>query len=238
MYSVEELTAGNHTRERMGLLYGLTGEGKTTSVDHAIDKTNGIALRAKVCWTATGMLAELATELRCPEKIRKSNRAGIMLESIITHLNENPCPLFIDEIDRLTVHYNRTNGEKIMELFRDIHDTVKIPVILVGEENSAINIQENGRFARRISQWIEFKGIDLDDCRTVADTVCEVAVADDLLEHLYQESGANVGRIIVGLDAIERHGKALERTELNLATWGNKALFFDQPSFTRKRGKR
>lgn len=236
--AVRELTEGSHTRERMALLYGLPGEGKTTSIDHAIDKTNGIALRAKVCWTTTGMLAELASELRCPEKIRKSNRAGVMLESIISHLNENPCPLFIDEIDRLTTHYNRTNGEKIMELLRDIHDTVKIPVVLVGEENSAINIQGNGRFARRISQWVEFKGIDLDDCRTVAGTVCEVSISDDLLEHLYQEAGANVGRVVIGLDAIERHGKALDRTELNLATWGNKALFFDQPTFARKRGKR
>jgi len=236
--AVRELTDGSHTTERMALLYGLPGEGKTTAIDHAIDKVNGIALRIKMFSTDLTLLSELAHELRCPEKIRKSNRKSIVFESVAERLNSNPCPIFIDEIDRLVMPHNRTNGEKIMELLRDVHDELKIPVVLVGEENSAVAIQENGRFARRVSQWIEFKGIDLDDCRTVAHTVCEVTVADDLLTHLYQESEANIGRIIIGLDGIERHGKAIDRTEIDLATWGDRALFFDQPTFTRKKVKR
>lgn len=238
LYAVEGLMAGNHATERMALLYGLPGEGKTTAIDHAIDKVNGIALRVKMFSTELSVLSELAHELRCPEKIRKSNRKSVIFESVAERLCANPCPLFIDEIDRLVMPHNRTNGEKIMELLRDIHDELKIPVVLVGEENSAVAIQENGRFARRISQWCEFKGIDQDDVRIVADTVCEVAVADDLLSHLYQASEANIGRIIIGLDAIERHGKAIDRTNLDLATWGDKALFFDQPTFTRKKVKR
>jgi DNA transposition AAA+ family ATPase len=238
LFAVEELTNGSHARERMALLYGLPGEGKTTAIDHAIDKANGIALRIKMFSTDLTLLSELAHELRCPEKIRKSNRKSIIFESVAERLCGSPCPLFIDEIDRLVMAHNRINGEKIMELLRDIHDELRVPVVLVGEENSAVAIQENGRFARRISQWVEFKGIDLDDCRTVADTVCEVAVADDLLTHLYQASEANIGRIIIGLDAIERHGKAIERAEIDLATWGDKALFFDQPTFARKKAKR
>lgn len=238
LYAVEELTSGSHARERMGLLYGLPGEGKTTAIDYAIDKANGIALRIKMFSTDLSLLSELAHELRCPEKIRKSNRKSIVFENVAERLCNNPCPLFIDEIDRLVMPHNRVNGEKIMELLRDIHDELKVPVVLVGEENSAVAIQENGRFARRISQWVEFKGIDLDDCRTVADTVCEVAVADDLLTYLYQESESNIGRIIIGLDAIERHGKAIGRAEIDRDTWGNRALFFDQPTFSRKKGKR
>jgi SpoVK/Ycf46/Vps4 family AAA+-type ATPase len=236
--AVRELTNDNHGRERMALLYGVPGEGKTTSIDYAIDKTYGIALRAKLFWTESSVLSELASELRCPEKIIKSNRKDVKWASVIEHLNNNPCPLFIDEVDRLIMPSNRNNGEKIMELLRDIHDQVKVPVVLVGEENSAINIKENPRFARRISQWVEYKGIDLEDARIVADTICEVSVADDLIEHLYRQSAANIGRIIVGLDAIERHCKAFEVTTLNLAAWGNAELFFDEPTFSRKRGKR
>ena len=235
--AVRTLTDSPHGIERMGLLYGLPGEGKTTSIDHVIDKTNGIALRAKRCWTTTSMLAELCTELRTPEKIRRSNRSAIMVVSAIEHLNVCPRPIFIDEIDHLFVPHNQRNGTNILETLRDIYDLVKVPVILVGEENSAINIQENGRFARRITQWVEFKGIDQDDARIVANTVCEVGIGDDLLTHLYQEAGANVGRIIVGIDAIERHGKALDIGEVDRATWGDRALFFDQPSYARKRGR-
>lgn len=235
--AVRTLTDSPHGIERMGLLYGLSGEGKTTSTDFVIDKTDGIALRAMRCWTVTSMLASLATELRCPEKIRRSNRASVMVNSIIEHLNDRPRPLFIDEVDHLLNPHNLRTGTAILETLRDVYDSVKIPVILVGEENSAINIQENGRFARRITQWVEFKGIDQDDAQIVADTVCEVGIADDLLTHLYQEAGANVGRIIVGIDAIERHGKALELKTVDRAAWGDKALFFDQPAFARKRGR-
>lgn len=235
--AVRSLKESPHGIERMGLLYGLAGEGKTTSVDHVIDKTDGIALRAKRCWTVTAMLAELATELRCPEKIKRSNRAAVMVNSIIEHLNTHPRPLFCDEIDHMFAPHNRTRGTDILETLRDIYDTVKVPVILVGEENSAINIQENGRFARRITQWVEFKGIDSEDARTVAETCCEVGIADDLLAHLYQEAGANVGRIIVGINAIERHGKSLGMKEVDLSTWGERPLFFDAPVFARKRGR-
>ncbi len=237
LLAVRALTAGQHGHERMGLLYGSPGEGKTTTIDHAIDKVNGIALRAKMCWTSTGMLSELATELRLPEKIRRSNRANVMINSIIEALNNNPRPIFIDEVDRLVMAHNRTNGDKIMESLRDIHDLVGIPVILVGEEESAVNIQLNGRFARRITQWVEFKGIDRDDARTVSDTVSEVGITDDLLDHLYREAGANIGRIIIGIGNIERHGKALNLGEVNLSAWGDKALFFDAPVFARRRSR-
>jgi Cdc6-like AAA superfamily ATPase len=222
----------------MSVWSGVNGSGKTTTIDHVIDKTNGIALRIKIFSSELSILSDLATELRCPDKIKKSNRKSVIYSSIIEKLNDNPCPLFIDEVDRLLMPSNRHNGEKIMELLRDIHDEVKVPIIFVGEENSALAIQENGRFARRVTQWVEFKGIDIQDARTVADTVCEVAVADDLLKHLHQESAANIGRIIIGLDAIERHGKAINRTDIDLATWGDKKFFYDQPSYTRKRGKR
>ena len=235
--AVNTLKESPHGIERMGLLYGLSGEGKTTSIDHCIDKADGISLRVMRSWTMTSMLAALATELRCPEKIRRCNRSSVMTNSIIEHLNDNPRPLFVDEIDHLFVPHNMRNGMNILETIRDIYDSVKVPVILVGEENSAINIQENGRFSRRITQWVEFKGIDQDDARIVADTVCEVEIADDLLSHLYQAAGANVGRIIVGIDGIERHGKALGLKAVDLATWGDKALFFDQPAFARKRGR-
>lgn len=238
LHAVNTLTASPHGIERMALLYGLSGEGKTTSVDYVIDRTDGLSLRAKRCWTMTSMLSELATELRCPEKIRRTNRAAVMVNSIIEHLNDRPRPLFVDEIDHLFAPHNRSKGTDILETIRDIYDSVKVPVILVGEENSAINVQENGRFARRITQWVEFKGIDLEDARTVADTISEVKVSEDLITHIYQEAQANIGRIIVALDAIERHGKAVGLSEIDLKAWGSKALFFDQPVFARKGLKR
>ncbi|MBK5274587.1 MAG: ATP-binding protein [Desulfuromonadales bacterium] len=237
LFAVNTLNSSSHGTERMGLLYGMPGEGKSCTADWCIDKTDGIVIRAKRCMTMTSFLQELATELRCPEKTRRSNRSAVIIDSVIEHLNERPRPLFVDEIDTFFSPHNLKNGNNILETIRDIHDSVSVPILLIGEENSAINVQENSRFARRVTQWIELKGIDLEDTKTVATTICEATVADDLLDHLYQEAGGNIGRIVIALDAIERHCKAAGVAEMDVKEWSGKALFFDQPAFARKRGR-
>jgi len=235
-YSARILANSAHGIERMGLVSGVPGEGKSVAMDFVVDQMDGISLRIMQCTTVTSLLASLATELRVSEKIRKSNRTAVLFQAVIDHLNERPRIIFVDEIDRVFAGANQRNGNNIIEILRDVHDVAHIPLILVGEENSAIAIQESGRFARRITQWVNFSGIDRDDARIVADTVAEVRIADDLLDHLYAEAGANIGRVIVGIDALERHGKDAGLEEVTLETWGNGALFFDQKNF-RKRGR-
>jgi len=221
-YAVHTLMNSPHGIERMGLLYGFSGEGKTTTVDYLIDQTDGISLRAMRGWTPTWMLSTLCAELRLSEKIRHSNRKQIMHEAIVAQLSERPRPIFIDEIDHLFAAHNSRNGSDILECLRDIYDTVKAPVLLVGEENSAVAIQDSCRFARRITQWVEFRGIDRADARILADTVGEVRISDDLLDYLYDEAGANVGRMVLPptKDGPTRHRKVnpLDRCRSMTAT--------------------
>ena len=96
-------------------------------------------------------------------------------------------------------------------------------------------LQRCGRLARRITSWVEFKGIDLEDSRIVADTLCEVRVADDLIAHLHKEAKANIGRIVVGLSRIERVGLTSGVETVSLADWRDRPLFFDQPNFRKRR---
>jgi len=43
--------------------------------------------------------------------------------------------------------------------------------------------------------------------------------------------------MVVGIDGIERFGTSATLAEVNRAAWGDRALFFDQPAFARKRGR-
>ena len=101
-------------------------------------------------------------------------------------------------------------------------------------EEMARKVQTNGRFARRITQWVEFRGISLKDARTLADTVCEVAVEDDLLTRLHEASKANIGRMTTGLSRIERLAKFNKIESMSLDVWGDRPFFFDQPNFRRR----
>ena len=137
-------------------------------------------------------------------------------------------PIFIDETDYLFRRWD------VLDVLRDIYDLSGCPVVLIGEEQMARKIQSRGKFARRITRWIEFSGIDIADTQVLVKTVCEVAVADDLLFHLHKSARSNIGRMVVALGSIESFGKSTGISPVTLADWGDRPLFYDEPKFTRK----
>jgi len=210
--------------EGMGLLWGEPGEGKTTIVAYAANTMDGIFLRANACWTVTSMLGALVTELGGAPRARRA----AMIDDISQRLMGQERVIFVDEADYL---FRQT---EMLDTLRDIYDLTGAAVVLIGMERIARTIQDSGRFARRITQWIEFKGVDLNDARVLADTVCEVKLADDLLAHLHHEAKANVGRMVVGLSRIERMAKTSELETVTLDDWADRPLYFDQPKFRKR----
>lgn len=211
--------------EGMGLLWGRPGEGKTTIIAHTANEMDGLYLRANAGWTVTSMLQALVRELGGVS----GNRRSPMMNFCFEKLRGGSRPIFIDEADYL---FRQT---EMLDALRDVYDETGSPVILIGMEDIARTIQNNGRFARRITAWVEFKGIDRDDARTVADAVCDVALEDDLLDHLHHEAGANIGRMIVGLSRIERFAKTSGLATVNRTAWNERELFYDQPNFNKAR---
>jgi len=210
--------------EGMGLLWGHPGEGKSTTIAYATNTLNGIFLRVNACWTVTSLLGALMVELGQPS----GRFRAPMVDASVRCLMEQPRPIFIDEADYLL------RQTDMLDVMRDIYDITGSPVILIGMEEMARKVQTNGRFARRITQWVEFRGISLKDARTLADTVCEVAVEDDLLTRLHEASKANIGRMTTGLSRIERLAKFNKIESMSLDVWGDRPFFFDQPNFRRR----
>ncbi|MDQ5987993.1 MAG: hypothetical protein CSYNP_03746 [Syntrophus sp. SKADARSKE-3] len=194
---------------------------------YANNQTDGVYLRANRGWTMTSLLEALIRELDGVPMRRRS----VMIDWITVKLAEKERVIFIDEADYLL------KQDDMLDVMRDIYDLTGSPVILIGMEEIARKIQQNGRFARRITQWLEFQGIDLDDARITADSLCDVSLADDLVEHLHKESRANIGRMVIGLSRIESFGKTNGLSLVSLSEWGDRPLFYDQPVFRRQRGR-
>lgn len=212
--------------EGMGLLYGRPGEGKSTVVAYAVNTSDGVFLRANACWTVSSMLGALVRELG----LAPQNRRADMVEAAAERLSATPRPIFVDEADYLL------RQTEMIDSLRDLYDLTGCPVVLIGMEDIARKIASNGRFARRITQWVEFAGVDREDARTLASTVCEVEVADDLVEHLHSEAKANVGLMVVGLSRIETLGKTSRLPVVDRKTWGKRELFYGQPTFSKAKG--
>lgn len=199
----------------MALVHGYSGAGKTTAITWLCNRTKGVYVRALRMWTPNSMLAKVMGEL----KSARLNSNAAMVEFIASKLMEQDRPLFVDEAD-----YLLSDGAMI-ETLRDIHDISGAPVVLVGMKGIELKFKSRPQLERRISHWVEFLPSDLEDARTLADTVCEVKLDDELLERLYNETSGSVGLMVVGMSRIEALAKANGWKAVGSNQWGDRKLF-------------
>lgn len=199
----------------MALVHGYTGAGKTTAITALVNTTRGVYVRAMRTWTPNTMLGRIVTELQGAPM----GRNAAMVDYIVSQLQEQNRPLFVDEADYLVAHSD------MIETLRDIHDLSEQPVVMVGMEGIERRLAMRPQLARRISHWVEFLRSDLADARAVTDAVCEVGVDDELLARLHAESGGSVGLMVVGLARIEQLARANGWARVDAAQWGERKLF-------------
>lgn len=199
----------------MCLVHGYTGAGKTTAVTWLVNRTRGVYVRATSQWTPSTMLGSIMRELGAAPLQRRQ----AMLDHIVDQLTAAQRPLFVDEADYLL------RDADMLESLRDVHDLTHVPVVMVGMQGIERRLVHRPQLARRLSHWVEFLPSDLDDARTLANTVCEVALDDELLARLHTEARGSIGLMTVGMARIEALGKANGWAEVSADLWGERKLF-------------
>lgn len=207
-------TAGHSLMNRpirlpgMGLIDGPAGFGKTTGVTWFVVNQDAHYVRSMAAWrTPNALLRALCREL----EVAESRYGDRMLSDIAQRMSEEEKPLFIDEADYL-IRY-----EDVRNTLRDLHDMTSVPVILVGMGDIEKNIRHDRKLDERIARRVRFEPCDLEDARKLANTLCEVSVADDLLADLHKRSAGSIRFITVGLSQIEEMAmlRDLDRVTLN-----------------------
>jgi DNA transposition AAA+ family ATPase len=216
--SLAEITKLDLGIPSMGLVSGSTGCGKTRSITWLVQQShiNGILLRANATWTLNAMLAGIASSLGISPQWRNAKT----LTSVVEWFQTTRRPLFIDECDYLL------RDLRMIETLRDIHDMAGIPVILIGMSGIEKKLAHRQQLSRRISQFVEFQPLDMQDARILADTVCDVGVSDDLLAKIHKESQGGMGLMIVGLSRVEAFAKTQQWESVNASQWGQSKKFF------------
>jgi DNA transposition AAA+ family ATPase len=203
----------------MALLFGATGAGKTTAIAWMVARTHGVYVRAAAAWTLNSMLSRVMAELGA----NPMGRNAAMVDYIVQQLAEHQRPLFVDEADYLM------GDARMIETLRDIHDLSGMPVVLIGMQGIEKRLVHRPQLARRISHWVEFHPADLEDAATLADTVCEVKLDDELLQRLHREAAGSMGLMTVGLARIEALGKSNGMKTVTAEAWGDRKLFLAAP---------
>lgn len=212
----EDLAGRDSGVPGMGLVYGYTGAGKTTTVCWQMNRCNAIYVRATAAWTQSAMLGRIMSELGSEPLFRGG---AAMVEYISNAMNLQARPLFVDEADYLV------GDLRMLETLRDIHDLSSQPVMLIGMDGIQKRITSRKQLERRISHWVEFKPADLEDAHILARSVCEVPVSDGLLCHLHTEAKGSMGLMVVGLSRIEGRARANGWAEATEDLWDGKRLF-------------
>jgi DNA transposition AAA+ family ATPase len=213
----EALAESDGSIPRMGLVYGVTGAGKTSAITLLANRVDAVMVKASPTWTLRTMLNMVMKELSADPMRSNSD----MEQFIIEKMQMDNRPLFVDEADAFTdpaVRGDRSYA--ILETLRSIHDISKMPVMLIGMPGIERRLACRHQLMRRFSQWVEFQPAKLDDARQIATACCEVNVEEDLLRKLLDSAQGNVGLLMVGLARMERKAKVNGLEKIGLREWG------------------
>jgi DNA transposition AAA+ family ATPase len=214
----DALANRDHGIPGMSLVCGETGFGKTTAIAWLVNQVGGVYVRAYASWTLSAMLGAIMKELGA-SPISGNGANARMVDHIIQKLAMSGKPLFIDEADYIL------KDERMVDSARDIHDTSGCPVTIIGMKNFDRKVVHRAQLAGRISHWVRFAPADLEDARELTTTVCEVEIAEDLLEQLHRQSGGSMRLMVIALARIEALAKANSWKKVDEHKWGARELF-------------
>lgn len=141
--------------ERMALIYGAFGLGKTFALEKLAAEFDAILLRTDQTWTVKVALKLLSAEMGIDPKGQSSE----IMERVIDAMLYSPRPIIIDEIDTLLPSTKFT----VLELFRDIHDMTGNAFMMVGMESCDARLKNHSHFYSRVVAKAKFEEIPLTD---------------------------------------------------------------------------
>jgi DNA transposition AAA+ family ATPase len=215
--------------EAFGVFSGYPGLGKTIAASYARNAANAVYLEIGSTWTKKDFLKKLLTELDEP------NHKGTLtdlLDRVLNIMAGDPDQVFLfDEGDRLL-------DRKIIEIVRDMHDKLQVPVILIGEERlpAKLGAAEYERVHSRVLEWRLAQPCDLEDARLLADyLIPQVTIADDLLQDIINRTKGNARRIATTLYQVDNEATNTGAQVMDRATYSGVVHTGEAPTRYRKK---
>lgn len=196
--------------------YGPSGYGKTTATVAVANRTRAYYVQMRSSWSRKDLLEKILFEMG----IKPVGRTTLLLDQISEQLAASRRPLILDEFDYAA------GKDGMIELVRDIYEGSQSSLLLVGEEMLPGKLKKHERFHGRVLNWLPAAPVSLADARKLAAIYCpDVALADDLLEHLVALSHGSVRRVSVNLVNIQDTANIEAWDTVDRSLWGNRELY-------------
>ena len=157
---------------KMALVYGDFGLGKSQTIMWWVTNNDAIYVRCNHKMSARWLLTEIVEELdEVPAYL-----TSLLFKQIEDKLRERPKVLVVDEVDFLL------NNSSAIEIVRDLHDKIGIPVVLVGMSLVGAKLKRHKHIYDRLLGVLKFETFNKDDVAKIVTEISEVKFEPDALE--------------------------------------------------------
>ncbi len=207
------------------LAQGEAGFGKTRAAKWWALQEGAVFLRLQEAMTPSWMLRDLVTELGEQVPAYSTER---LFQQACELLARDLRPLVVDEAER------GVKNIRLLETIRDLSDLLEFPVILVGREFMWAHIKRHPQLKTRVSARAAFSAASLADVTKMAEELCEVPVAEEVLKTVHKKSEGHVREIVKALKQIEKIGRRNGGALVTPAAIDGVTLCQDEPRRVRK----
>ena len=180
----------------LGVVWGRAGRGKTECAREFAVRTRAVYLRIMEDWTPRAMLAALCRQINGSEPGTVDRCKRIACEA----LESSRQTILVDEADRM--------APNLVEHFRDIHDVVGVPVVLVGEEYLFPMLNARRRLWSRVTQAVEFSGISPEDIMLFGLRAAELKIEPAAAQKIGSRSGGDFRLVWQDVRDLEQMARA------------------------------
>lgn len=157
---------------KMALVYGSYGLGKSQAIMWWVTNNDAVYVRCNHKISTRWLLTEIVKEL----DEEPCFLAQMLFEQMEKKLKYNPKVIVVDEIDYL---FTNTNT---IEVLRDIHDKIGVPILLVGMELANKKIQRYGHINDRIYSRLKFEQVSKNEYQEIIENLSEIEFTPDAMK--------------------------------------------------------
>jgi len=162
----EALTSKSERLDRMGLIFGKWGLGKSTSLQWYYTNNPCFYVRAMAAWQRSANM--MVEDILAAYRVEARGRLKLDIRELVRTVKKHGVPLFIDEADRVV------RRAILIETIRDVHDLSRVPIILIAQEDvmNLLGRRDMGHILSRITEKYEFRELSVRDIQRSAQDLC------------------------------------------------------------------
>ncbi len=200
----EQLLAARGAMESsIVLVSGVFGVGKSTLTERWALEGGHYFLRSKEVWSKAAMLRDLAVRMGLPI----DGTTAQVQDRIIAQLAAEPATLILDEAEHLVPTSRVARGGQrvapMLEALRDITDITGTPLFLVGMDQLPAMVAPFEHIASRVYRIVQMQRLSLADVQATVAAKCEVALAPEVVQAIYQQSKARMRWVLQAISTLE-----------------------------------